>query len=79
MSRLRNRCDIVRSITYASFASRNEQQTRETELQFLVVTRRRSDAFPLAAWRSQLLEEEAERVRVLYLEGSVRAVWQSSC
>ncbi len=48
----------------------------EAELQFLVVTRRRSDAFPLAAWTSQLLEEEAEHVRALYLEGSLRAIWR---
>ena len=45
-------------------------------MQFLVVTRRRSEAFPLAAWTPQLLEEEAEHVRALYLEGSVRAIWR---
>jgi muconolactone delta-isomerase len=45
-------------------------------LQFLVVTRRRSDAFPVAAWTRQLLEEEAEHVRALYLEGSIRAIWR---
>ena len=45
-------------------------------MQFLVVTRRRSDAFPVAAWTHQLLEDEAEHVRSLYLEGSIRAIWR---
>jgi muconolactone delta-isomerase len=56
-------------------ASRNAAD-KEAELQFLVVTRRRSDAFPLAAWTPQLLEEEAEYIRTLYLDGSVRAIWR---
>jgi muconolactone delta-isomerase len=45
-------------------------------MQFLVLTRRRTDAFPPESWTPELLGEEGRRVRELYSEGVVRSIWR---
>ncbi|WP_263367620.1 muconolactone Delta-isomerase family protein [Edaphobacter bradus] len=45
-------------------------------MQFLIVTRRRMDAFPPEAWTPELLEAEGQRVRELYAAGYVRSIWR---
>ena len=43
-------------------------------MQFLALTRRKTDAFTDAQF-APLLDAEAERVRELYAEGTVRQIW----
>ena len=45
-------------------------------MQFLSVSRRRTDAFPAEAWTPELLEAEGQRVRELYVAGVVRTIWR---
>jgi muconolactone delta-isomerase len=45
-------------------------------VQFLSVSRRRTEAFPAEAWTPELLAAEGERVRELYAAGVVRAIWR---
>ena len=43
-------------------------------MQFLAVCRRRTEAFTPEQF-NELLDEEAQRVRELYAEGTIRAAW----
>jgi muconolactone delta-isomerase len=45
-------------------------------VQFLSVSRRRTDAFPPEAWTPELVAAEGERVRELYAAGVVRTIWR---
>jgi len=45
-------------------------------VQFLSVSRRRTDEFPAEAWTPELLAAEGERVRELYAAGIVRSIWR---
>jgi muconolactone delta-isomerase len=45
-------------------------------VQFLSVSRRRTDAFPAEAWTPELVEAEGQRVRELYAAGVVRTIWR---
>ena len=45
-------------------------------MQFLSVSRRRTEAFPPDAWKPELLAAEGERVRELYAAGVVRSIWR---
>ena len=45
-------------------------------MQFLSVSRRRTDEFPAEAWTPELLAAEGERVRELYAAGIVRSIWR---
>jgi muconolactone delta-isomerase len=45
-------------------------------MQFLVLTRRRMDAFAAEDFTPALSEAEAQRVRELYTAGSVRSIWR---
>ena len=45
-------------------------------MQFLVLTRRRVDAFHAEAWTAELLEKEAQRVRELFSAGVIRNAWR---
>ena len=45
-------------------------------MQFLSVSRRRTEAFPPEAWTPDLLEAEGQRVRELYAAGVLRTVWR---
>ena len=45
-------------------------------MQFLSVSRRRTDAFPPEAWTPELVAAEGERVRELYAAGVVRTIWR---
>lgn len=45
-------------------------------MQFLSVSRRRTDAFPPEAWTPELLAAEAQRVRELYAAGVIRSIWR---
>jgi muconolactone delta-isomerase len=45
-------------------------------MQFLTITRRRLDAFPLEAFTPELLARESQRVRELYAAGLLRQVWR---
>jgi hypothetical protein len=44
-------------------------------MQFMVLTRRRSEAFADDAYTPDRLEAEAEAVRRLYADGVVRQIW----
>ncbi len=45
-------------------------------MQFLSVSRRRTEAFSQAEWTPELLEAEGQRVRELYAAGIVRSIWR---
>ncbi|MHB1021544.1 MAG: muconolactone Delta-isomerase family protein [Acidobacteriaceae bacterium] len=45
-------------------------------MQFLVVTSRNLEQFPLEAFTPELLEAEAQRVRELYAAGVLRQIWR---
>ena len=45
-------------------------------MQFLSVSRRRTDAFPPEAFTPELLARESERVRELYAAGPLRQIWR---
>ena len=45
-------------------------------MQFLTVSRRRTDAFPPQAFTPELLAAEGRRVRELYAAGILRQVWK---
>lgn len=45
-------------------------------MQFLVLTRRKMDLFPAEAWTPELLANESQRVRDLYVAGTVRNIWR---
>jgi muconolactone delta-isomerase len=45
-------------------------------MQFLALSRRRTDAFPPEAFTPELIEAEGQRVRELYTEGFIRSIWR---
>jgi len=45
-------------------------------MQFLSVSRRRTDAFPPEAFTPELVTRESQRVRELYASGILRQVWR---
>ena len=45
-------------------------------MQFLSVSRRRTEAFPAEAWTPELVAAEGQRVRELYAAGLVRTIWR---
>ena len=45
-------------------------------MQFLVLSRRRTDVFPPEAWTPELIETEGQRVRELYSAGIIRTIWR---
>ena len=45
-------------------------------MQFLILTERRMDLFPAEAWTPDLIALEANRVRELYIAGSIRSIWR---
>ncbi len=45
-------------------------------MQFLVLSRRRTDVFPPEAWTPELIEAEGQRVRELYSAGVIRNIWR---
>jgi muconolactone delta-isomerase len=45
-------------------------------VQFLVLTRRKTELFPAEAWTAELLASESQRVRELYAAGTVRNIWR---
>jgi len=45
-------------------------------MQFLTLSRRRTDAFPPEAFTKDLTNREAQRVRELYASGILRQVWR---
>jgi muconolactone delta-isomerase len=45
-------------------------------LQFLILSRRRTEVFPPEAWTPELIEAEGERVRELYSAGIIRNIWR---
>jgi YCII-related domain. len=45
-------------------------------VQFLSVSRRRTEAFPPEAWTPELVAAEGQRVRELYAAGVVRTIWR---
>ncbi len=44
-------------------------------MQFLTVSRRRTDAFPPEAFTAELIAQEGMRVKELYASGMIRQVW----
>ena len=44
-------------------------------MQFLSISRRRTDAFPAEAFTPELVAREARRVKELYAAGTLRQVW----
>jgi len=47
-------------------------------MQFLTLSRRRTDAFPPESFTKDLTSREAQRVRELYAAGILRQVWRRS-
>ena len=47
-------------------------------MQFISISRRRTDAFPPEAFTAQLLNGETQRVQELYMSGVLRQVWKRS-
>ena len=45
-------------------------------MQFLSVSRRRTEIFPPERWTPELLEAEGQRVRELYAAGIIRSIWR---
>ena len=45
-------------------------------MQFLSISRRRTDAFPPEAFTPELLARESQRVRELYAAGILRQIWK---
>lgn len=45
-------------------------------MQFLSISRRRTDAFPAEAFSAELIAREAQRVKELYATGVLRQVWK---
>ncbi len=45
-------------------------------MQFLSVSRRRTDAFPPEAFTPELVAGEGNRVKELYIAGTLRQVWR---
>ena len=45
-------------------------------MQFLTLSRRRTDAFPAEAFTPELIAAEAQRVKELYIAGTLRQVWR---
>jgi muconolactone delta-isomerase len=45
-------------------------------MQFLTLSRRRTDAFPPEAFTRELSNQEAQRVKELYASGILRQVWR---
>ncbi len=45
-------------------------------MQFLTLSRRRTDAFPPDAFTSELIAQEGQRVKELYMAGILRQVWR---
>jgi muconolactone delta-isomerase len=47
-------------------------------MQFLSLSRRRTDQFPPEAFTSELVAHESQRVRALYASGILRQIWKRS-
>jgi muconolactone delta-isomerase len=45
-------------------------------MQFLTLSRRRTDAFPPEAFTPELVAQEAQRIKELYMSGILRLVWR---
>jgi muconolactone delta-isomerase len=45
-------------------------------VQFIIVSRRRTDAFPTEAFTPELIAAEGQRVRELYSAGLIRSIWR---
>jgi muconolactone delta-isomerase len=45
-------------------------------MQFLALSRRRTDTFPPEAFTPELIEAEGQRVRELYTAGTLRSIWR---
>ncbi|HEY1581211.1 MAG TPA: muconolactone Delta-isomerase family protein [Terracidiphilus sp.] len=45
-------------------------------MQFFTLSRRRTDAFPADAFTPELIAQEGQRVKELYIAGSLRQIWR---
>jgi muconolactone delta-isomerase len=45
-------------------------------MQFFTLSRRRTDAFPPEAFTAELVGQEAQRVKELYISGPLRQIWR---
>jgi len=45
-------------------------------MQFFTLSRRRTDAFPPEAFTPELVAQEGQRVKELYISGLLRQVWK---
>ena len=45
-------------------------------MQFLTLSRRRTDAFPTDAFTTELIAQEAQRVKEMYITGLLRQIWK---
>lgn len=45
-------------------------------MQFLTLSRRRTDAFPAEAFTPELIAQEAQRVKEMYAAGLLRQIWK---
>jgi muconolactone delta-isomerase len=45
-------------------------------MQYLTLSRRRTDAFPAEAFTPELIGQEAQRVKEMYVAGLLRQIWK---
>lgn len=45
-------------------------------MQFLTLSRRRTDSFPAEAFTPELIAQEAQRVKEMYATGLLRQIWK---
>jgi muconolactone delta-isomerase len=45
-------------------------------MQFLTLSRRRTDAFPIEAFTPELIAQEGQRVKEMYATGVLRQIWK---
>jgi muconolactone delta-isomerase len=54
----------------------HDLQRYNLSMQFLSLSRRRTDAFPTEAFSPELMARESQRVRELYASGILRQIWR---
>jgi muconolactone delta-isomerase len=45
-------------------------------MQFLTISRRRTDAFPAEVFTPELIAQEGQRIKELYVAGTLRQIWR---
>ena len=69
---------VERSCKYANELERDRLAAKfyNGRMQFLSISRRRTDQFPPEAFTPDLVAQEGERVKALYASGILRQIWR---